>query len=222
MSLDQNSVSQAVAEIRGRIDRAGGAHVDLVAVTKTFGSDAWRFARVAGCDAVGENYAQEVVAKATEVAVTDRLPVHFIGQLQTNKVKMLAGIIDVWQSVDRVSAITEIAKRSKKPLIEAFIQVNLTDEPDKGGCDPSEIGSLLQVARDSGVAITGLMTVGPTSGEPTQTRLAFRKLRTMANDFGLQQCSMGMTGDLEIAVEEGTTMVRIGSAIFGNRPSPTR
>lgn len=220
--MDQNSVSQAVAEIRGRIDRAGGAHVDLVAVTKTFGSDAWRFARVAGCDAVGENYAQEVVAKATEVAVTDRLPVHFIGQLQTNKVKMLAGIIDVWQSVDRVSAITEIAKRSKKPLIEAFIQVNLTDEPDKGGCDPSEIGSLLQVARDSGVAITGLMTVGPTSGEPTQTRLAFRKLRTMANDFGLQQCSMGMTGDLEIAVEEGTTMVRIGSAIFGNRPSPTR
>jgi PLP dependent protein len=220
--LDQNSVSQAVAEIRGRIDRAGGAHVDLVAVTKTFGSDAWRFARVAGCDAVGENYAQEVVAKATEVAVTDRLPVHFIGQLQTNKVKMLAGIIDVWQSIDRVSAITEIAKRSKKPLIEAFIQVNLTDEPDKGGCDPSEIGSLLQVARDSGVAITGLMTVGPTSGEPTQTRLAFRKLRTMANDFGLQQCSMGMTGDLEIAVEEGTTMVRIGSAIFGNRPSPTR
>lgn len=220
--MDQNSVSQAVAEIRGRIDRAGGAHVDLVAVTKTFGSDAWRFARVAGCDAVGENYAQEVVAKATEVAVTDRLPVHFIGQLQTNKVKMLAGIIDVWQSVDRVSAITEIAKRSKKPLIEAFIQVNLTDEPDKGGCDPSEIGSLLQVARDSGVAITGLMTVGPTSGEPTQTRLAFRKLRTIANDFGLQQCSMGMTGDLEIAVEEGTTMVRIGSAIFGNRPSPTR
>ena len=220
--MDQNSVSQAVAEIRGRIDRAGGAHVDLVAVTKTFGSDAWRFARVAGCDAVGENYAQEVVAKATEVAVTDRLPVHFIGQLQTNKVKMLAGIIDVWQSIDRVSAITEIAKRSKKPLIEAFIQVNLTDEPDKGGCDPSEIGSLLQVARDSGVAITGLMTVGPTSGEPTQTRLAFRKLRTMANDFGLQQCSMGMTGDLEIAVEEGTTMVRIGSAIFGNRPSPTR
>ena len=220
--MDQNSVSQAVAEIRGRIDRAGGAHVALVAVAKTFGSDAWRFARVAGCDAVGENYAQEAVAKATEVAVTDRLPVHFIGQLQTNKVKMLADIIDVWQSVDRVSVITEIAKRSKKPLIEAFIQVNLTDEPDKGGCDPSEVGSLLEVARDSGVAITGLMTVGPTSGEPMQTRLAFRKLRTMANDFGLQQCSMGMTGDLEIAVEEGSTMVRIGSAIFGNRPSPTR
>jgi uncharacterized pyridoxal phosphate-containing UPF0001 family protein len=135
---------------------------------------------------------------------------------------MLADIIDVWQSVDRVSVITEIAKRSTKPLIEAFIQVNLTDEPDKGGCDPSEVGSLLEVARDSGVAITGLMTVGPTSGEPMQTRLAFRKLRTMANDFGLQQCSMGMTGDLEIAVEEGSTMVRIGSAIFGNRPSPTR
>ena len=220
--MDQNSVSQAVAEIRGRIDRAGGAHVALVAVTKTFGSDAWRFARVAGCDAVGENYAQEVVAKATEVAVTDRPPVHFIGQLQTNKVKMLADIIDVWQSVDRISVITEIGKRSKKPLVEGFIQVNLTEEPDKGGCDPSEVGSLLQVARDSGVAITGLMTVGPTSGEPMQTRLAFRKLRTMANDFGLQQCSMGMTGDLEIAVEEGSTMVRIGSAIFGNRPSPTR
>ena len=220
--MDQSSVSKAVAEIRGRIDRAGGSHVALVAVAKTFGSDAWRFARMAGCDGLGENYAQELVAKANEVTMSDRLPVHFIGQLQTNKVKMLADIVDVWQSVDRVSVMAEIAKRSTKGMAEAFIQVNLTDEPDKGGCDQSEVGPLLRVASDYGVAITGLMTVGPTSGDPMQTRLAFRHLRTMANDFGLQHCSMGMTGDLEIAVEEGSTMVRIGSAIFGNRPSPTR
>ena len=220
--MDQSSVSKAVAEIRGRIDRAGGNQVALVAVAKTFGSDAWGFARMAGCDALGENYAQELVSKANEVTPANRLPVHFIGQLQTNKVKMLADIVDVWQSVDRISVLNEIGKRSTKGMTEAFIQVNLTDEPDKGGCGPSEIGPLLRVAGDCGVSITGLMTVGPTSGEPIKTRLAFRKLRTLVNDFGLQHCSMGMTGDLEIAVEEGSTMVRIGSAIFGNRPSPTR
>ena len=220
--MDQNSVSQAVAQIRERIDRAGGAHVALVAVTKTFGSQAWRYAREAGCDAVGENYAQEVVAKASEVAKAERLPVHFIGQLQTNKVKLLADIIDVWQSVDRVSVITEIAKRSQRPVTEVFIQVNVTGESDKGGCEPREAAELIRVASDSGLMVSGLMTVGPTSGDPVQTRLAFRELRTLANDFGLQQCSMGMTGDLEIAIEEGSTMVRIGSAIFGNRPSPTR
>jgi uncharacterized pyridoxal phosphate-containing UPF0001 family protein len=106
--LDQLSVSAAVASLRKRITNAGGVDVALVGVTKTFGSEAWRFAKVAGCDAVGENYAQEVVAKAAEVALADRLPVHFIGQLQSNKIKQLAGIVDIWQSVDRLSLLAEL------------------------------------------------------------------------------------------------------------------
>ena len=220
--MDQRSVSEAVASLRKRIANAGGVDVALVGVTKTFGSEAWRFAKVAGCDAVGENYAQEVVAKATEVALADRLPVHFIGQLQSNKIKQLAGIVDVWQSVDRLSLLTEIAKRSAQSTAQVFLQVNVTGEEGKGGCLPEEVGELSRAAQDLGIDVLGLMTVGPTNEDPVVTRTTFRTLRALANERGLRQCSMGMTGDLEIAVEEGSTMVRVGSALFGNRPSPLR
>lgn len=219
--MDQGSVSEAVASLRKRIANAGGVDVALVGVTKTFGSEAWRFAKVAGCDAIGENYAQEVIAKAAEVALADRLPVHFIGQLQSNKIKQLAGIVDVWQSVDRLSLLTEIAKRSPHTA-RVFLQVNMTGEEGKGGCLPAEVGELSRVAQDLGIDVLGLMTVGPTNEDPLVTRITFRTLRELANEHGLRQCSMGMTGDLEIAVEEGSTMVRVGSALFGNRPSPLR
>ena len=219
--MDQRSVSEAVASLRKRIASAGGVDVALVGVTKTFGSEAWRFAKAAGCDAVGENYAQEVVAKAAEVASADRLPVHFIGQLQSNKIRQLAGIVDVWQSVDRLSLLTEIAKRSPQSA-QVLLQVNVTGEEGKGGCLPAEVGELSRAAQDLGIDVLGLMTVGPTNEDPIVTRITFRTLRTLVNEHGLQQCSMGMTGDLEIAIEEGSTMVRVGSALFGNRPSPPR
>jgi pyridoxal phosphate enzyme (YggS family) len=219
--LDQGGVSEAVASLRKRIANAGGVDVALVGVTKTFGSEAWRFAKVAGCDAIGENYAQEVITKAAEVALADRLPLHFIGQLQSNKIKQLAGIVDVWQSVDRLSLLTEIAKRSPHTA-RVFLQVNMTGEEGKGGCLPAEVGELSRVAQDLGIDVLGLMTVGPTNEDPIVTRITFRTLRELANEHGLRQCSMGMTGDLEIAVEEGSTMVRVGSALFGNRPSPLR
>ncbi|MEN9746093.1 MAG: hypothetical protein RL729_565 [Actinomycetota bacterium] len=219
--MDQGGVSEAVASLRKRIANAGGVDVALVGVTKTFGSEAWRFAKVAGCDAIGENYAQEVITKAAEVALADRLPLHFIGQLQSNKIKQLAGIVDVWQSVDRLSLLTEIAKRSPHTA-RVFLQVNMTGEEGKGGCLPAEVGELSRVAQDLGIDVLGLMTVGPTNEDPIVTRITFRTLRELANEHGLRQCSMGMTGDLEIAVEEGSTMVRVGSALFGNRPSPLR
>ena len=220
--MDQRSVSEAVATLRNRIAQAGGIDVALIAVTKTFGSEAWRFAKAAGCDGVGENYAQEVVHKAAEVALADRLPVHFIGQLQSNKIKQLAGIVDVWQSVDRLSLLTEIAKRSTLPGASVMVQVNVTGEDGKGGCTPALVGELTRAALDLGLDVAGLMAVGPTNEDPIVTRGAFRMLRTLVNDHGLRHCSMGMTGDLEIAVEEGSTMVRVGSALFGKRPSPPR
>ncbi len=219
--MDQRSVSEAVASLRKRITASGGVEVAIVGVTKTFGPEAWRFAQVAGCDAVGENYAQEVVAKAAEVVMADRLPVHFIGQLQSNKIKQLVGIVDVWQSVDRLSLLSEIAKRSAQSA-HVFLQVNVTGEDGKGGCLPAEVGGLSRAAQDLGIDVVGLMTVGPTNGDPVVTRSAFRSLRALVNEHGLQQCSMGMTGDLEIAIEEGSTMVRVGSALFGDRPSPLR
>ncbi len=176
-------------------------------------------AQVAGCDGVGENYAQEVLAKAGAVPRANRLPVHFIGQLQTNKIKQLADIVDVWQSVDRASVITEIAKRVRRPDVGLFIQVNTTDEDNKGGCSPAELAQLVKQATNVGLLVNGLMTVGPTDADPQRTRSAFSLLRTLADEHGLAHRSMGMTGDLEIAIEEGSTMVRVGSALFGNRPS---
>ena len=220
--MDQRSVSEAVAALRNRITLAGGTNVALVGVSKTFGSEAWRFAKVAGCDAVGENYAQEVVQKAGEVALADRLPVHFIGQLQSNKIKQLVGIVDVWQSIDRLALLTEIAKRTSRSGTQVLLQVNVTGEGDKGGCTPAQVGELSRAARDLGLEVLGLMAVGPTNEDPIVTRSAFSMLRTLVDEHGLHQCSMGMTGDLEIAVEEGSTMVRVGSALFGNRPSPHR
>jgi len=164
--------------------------------------------------AIGENYAQEVVRKHAEVG-NDHPAVHFIGQLQTNKVRSLASIVAVWQSVDRAALVVEIAKRA--PGSRIFVQVNATGEPEKGGCTLGEAGGLVAQARESGLVVEGLMTVGPTDADPQRTRAAFAAVRRCADELGLHGCSMGMTGDLAIALAEGSTMVRIGTALFGPR-----
>ncbi len=220
--MNQIIVAQRVTELRDRILRAGGTDVDIVAVTKTFDAQAWHDAKFAGCEAVGENYAQEIISKSHLIPRADRLPVHFIGQLQTNKIKSLFDIVDVWQSVDRSSVVTELAKRhvarTSEGRCELFLQVNTTNEPDKGGCDPSEAQTLVDQARNGGLDVIGLMTVGPTDMDLGTTRASFRLLKEMANDLGVLQLSMGMSGDVEIAVEEGSTLVRVGTALFGERP----
>jgi pyridoxal phosphate enzyme (YggS family) len=220
--MNQALVATRVTELRDRISRAGGIGVGIVAVTKTFGIDAWSDAKFAGCEAVGENYAQELIAKSQQVDRAERLPVHFIGQLQTNKIKSLFDIVDVWQSVDRASVVTELVKRqmarTSAGRCEILVQVNTTSEIDKGGCDPTEVETLVHQARQGGLDVTGLMTVGPTDMDSGKTRAAFRLLKQMALDLGVEQLSMGMTADVEIAVEEGSTLVRVGTALFGERP----
>ena len=211
-------VAARLAHVRERIIRAGGVNVAVIAVTKTFGHDSWLAARDAGCDGIGENYAQELLAKHGEGP--SPLPVHFIGHVQTNKVRSLIDVVDVWQTVDRASIIDEIAKRALGRRPRVFLQVNTSDEESKSGCAPDDLDGLVTRCSDRGLVLDGLMTIGPTSGESVATRKAFRLLRRLANDHGLAQCSMGMTGDLEIAVEEGSTMVRVGSALFGPRHNP--
>lgn len=215
--LDEQVVAGRLDDLRRRIVAAGGVGVRIVGVTKTLGAESWRIAKRLGINAVGENYAQELAAKAAEVGREDRPPVHFIGHLQTNKVRLVADAVDVWESVDRDSLITEIAKRQTGRHPQVLIQVNTTGESGKNGCTPTEAPALVNAARRSGLHVLGLMTVGPTDQDAQRTRAAFALLRRLADDLGVDERSMGMSADLEIAVEEGATIVRVGSALFGQR-----
>jgi PLP dependent protein len=207
-------VAERLAEVRSRIARAGGVDVAVLPVTKTFGIDACIAAYRAGCSSVGENYAQEVVAKLA--GVEREFDVHFIGQLQTNKVRLLAPIISVFETVDRPSVVAELAKRV--PAARVLVQTAALDEPGKGGCLVADVPALVAAAQEAGLRVEGLMTVGPTVGGPERARAGFRATRQLMEALGLKVCSMGMTADLEVAVQEGSTQVRVGSALFGERP----
>ncbi len=189
--------------------------MSVVGVTKGFGADAVVAAVAAGCDAIGENYAQELLDKR---ATIERLgpAVHFIGRLQRNKVRQLAGVVDVWCSLDRASVVDEVATRV--PGARVLIQVDTTGDPGKGGCDVGEVAALVERATERGLVVRGLMTVGPTGGASEEARSGFRRVRALVDDLGLDECSMGMSGDLDLAVEEGSTEVRVGTALFGQRP----
>jgi uncharacterized pyridoxal phosphate-containing UPF0001 family protein len=147
------------------------------------------------------------------------IPVHFIGAIQSNKIKLIADRVDLWQSVDRVSVIDEIARRASV-VATILLQVNTTHEDTKSGCSPADIEMLLNHAEVKGVHVAGFMTMGPTAQDMDEARTAFRVLRRLTDEYGLAVCSMGMSGDYLLAVDEGSTMVRIGQAIFGPRNVP--
>ena len=213
--IDASEVADRVAHVRSVIATAGGTDVSLVAVTKSFGVEAMHAALTAGCDAVGENYAQELVDK---VALgLPSIDVHFIGALQSNKVRRVAQHIALWQSVDRVSVIDELRKRSSGANI--LIQVDTTGEPSKGGITPGELEAMRTYAEDRGLRVTGLMTIGPTDGSVSECEESFVLLRRLVSEHGLTVCSMGMTDDYNIAVACGSTMVRVDSGLFGARPT---
>ena len=219
MSADLDAVvAERLAVVRERIAKAGGTGVDVLPVTKTFGFDACMAAFRAGCAAVGENYAQEVVAKFRDVEIP--FAVHFIGQLQTNKVRMVAPFVSMYETVDRASLVDELARRS--PGAAVLVQVESSDEPGKGGCPIAAVPSLVERALGAGLEVLGLMTVGPTEGGPEAARVGFRAVRSMLDRLGLRVCSMGMSDDLEVAVQEGSTQVRVGSALFGARAGRPR
>ena len=224
-------VAANLAVVRERIARAGGdvGRITVVAVTKGFGPEAVRDALAAGLVDVGENYAQQLRAKATAIAEArpwgrvgeDEADVrwHLLGRVQRNKVRSVAPLVHLWQGVDRLAAGSEIAGRS--PGAHVLVQVNLTGEPQKAGCRFEEAPGVAEELRDSGLDVRGLMGIGP-AGPPEDARGGFRRLRELAERLGLGELSMGMSDDLEVAVQEGSTMVRIGRALFGPRPDPAR
>ena len=214
-------VGERLAEIRSRIERAGGepAQVRVVAVTKTFGPEAVLAALAAGIADIGENYADELLAKASAVAdlTLTRANWHFIGSIQRNKVARLAATVSCWQTVSRAVEAQAIAARSGSSKPSAFIEVNVAGDPARPGCDPERAEELAQSVTASGLALRGLMAVAPGEGGRAEAERAFRKVADLAARLGLRELSTGMSGDLEAAVQAGTTMVRIGSALFGPR-----
>jgi PLP dependent protein len=201
--------------VRGRIRAAGGDpdRVTVVAVTKKLPIASVQAAVDAGVVDVGENYAQELVAKAAEAPPAVRW--HFLGPVQRNKVPALAPHVHLWQAVDRAAAAAAIAARA--PGAAVLVQVNVTDEPGKHGCAVADAPALVDHARALGLDVRGLMTVGPL-GDPDRARPGFRALADLARTLELSELSMGMSADLEVAVQEGATIVRIGTALLGPRP----
>jgi pyridoxal phosphate enzyme (YggS family) len=217
VTIRTEQVRAGLGEVRQRIVAAGGdpERITVVAVTKGFGVEAVEAAREAGATHVGENYAQELLAKAEAMAPGPAPLWHFIGGLQTNKVRRVAHLVDLWESVDRPSLGAEVAKRA--PGARVLAQVNISGEATKSGCQPEYTATLVSELRDLGLDVRGLMGVAA-PGDDGRARAQFGRLAEQAAALELAELSMGMSADLEAAVAEGATIVRVGTALFGPRP----
>jgi len=217
-----SSVRRAATQVRERITAAGGdpERVALLAVTKGFGPEVAQTALTAGLLDLGENYAQDLVAKAELLGDADPAPRwSFIGRLQRNKVKLLAPHVGLWQSVDRSELGAEIARRA--PGAAVLVQVDPRDEPQKGGCAPHAVPELVEQLGILGLDVRGLMAVGPTPEDDLPldaASRAFESVAELADRLDLPERSMGMSDDLEAAVAAGSTMIRVGRGLFGDRP----
>jgi hypothetical protein len=210
------SLNEALAGVRARIASTGRdpAGVRIVAVTKGFGVDAVHAAVGAGLLDVGENQAQQLLAKVASGAPSD-VRWHFLGPVQRNKVRKLAPHVALWHAVDRVEAGRAIAQHA--PGAAVLVQVNLSGDPGRPGCAWRDAGTLAGDLADEGLDVRGLM--GVATRDLDAARDEFRRLAARRDELGLVELSMGMTEDLEIAVEEGATIVRVGTALFGPRPT---
>jgi uncharacterized pyridoxal phosphate-containing UPF0001 family protein len=217
-SSANDEVAARLAVVRERIERAGGDvdRVRVVAVTKGFGPDAVLAAHAVGLLDLGENYAAELETKAPGPTGTRW---HFLGAIQRNKVKALAPHVHLWQGLARRSEAERIARFS--PGARVLIQVDTSGGmPGRNGCLPAEVPALAESLAGLDLALEGLMTVAPPGSSAAAP--AFLSVRRLADSLGLVERSMGMSEDLESAVAAGSTMVRIGRALFGERPAKVR
>jgi PLP dependent protein len=222
-----HDIAGAIEGVQERIvracERAGrdSSSVQLVAVAKGHPEEAIRAAYEAGMRVFGENYAQDLAAKASMLNDLADIRWRFIGHLQRNKIKLIEearATVDTIDSVRLAEALSARA-RASGTNIEALLQVNVGGEAQKSGCAPHELPALVEAVRAlPNITLRGLMTVAPDLDDVEATRPFFARLRELAEAHGLPELSMGMTHDLEQAVAEGATMLRIGTAIFGPRP----
>lgn len=219
-------ISANLERVRERVaraaERAGRKPEDvlLIGVSKVVEIERIRAALAAGVAALGENRVQEAKAKIAELGRP--VPWHLIGHLQTNKVKDALPLFDLIQSLDRLELAQEIERRacSLSRPVDTLLQVNIAAEASKGGFAPDAVGPALEaIARLSPhVRVRGLMVIPPEVERAEESRPWFRRLGEMADKLGLRERSMGMSGDFEVAIEEGATIVRVGTSLFGARP----
>jgi pyridoxal phosphate enzyme (YggS family) len=222
------SVAAQLAQVRAQVEAAARAagrdpsEITLIAVSKLQPTSAIREAYEAGQRDFGENYAQELRDKVTELAALPGLRWHAIGPLQTNKAKYVAGKVALVQTLDRVELARELVRRAGPGGVDALIEVNLGGEAQKHGVSPAELpGRLGELAAIEGLRVRGLMCIPPAADDPEATRPHFAALRALRDALlpgGL--LSMGMSADFAVAIAEGATHVRVGTAIFGARPAP--
>lgn len=225
------TIAGNLARVRERMAaacrRAGRSpdEVTLVGVSKGFRAEAVAEAFSAGLEDIGENRVQEAAAKIAALAATGVHPRwHLVGHLQTNKAKTAIDLFAIIHSVDSLRLAQALSQRSRQP-VAILLEVNVAQEPSKFGFAPEEVApALSSIAALPNLDVRGLMTVAPLTDDPETVRPVFRRLRELRDALGLRppggglrELSMGMTGDFEVAIEEGATMVRIGRAIFGPR-----
>jgi pyridoxal phosphate enzyme (YggS family) len=225
MDVSMESLAERLAAVRERIACAAArasrdpGSITLIAVTKVFPAQAIKDAYDLGLREFGENYVQEFEGKHAEVANLTGARFHLIGHLQSNKARRAA---ELFQAIDTVDT-AKLARRldeAGRPL-EVMLEVKLSPEQAKTGAAPEELPALIDaVAACRNLKLAGLMTMPPWSDNPEDSRPYFRRLRELAERHGLARVSMGMSHDLEVAIEEGSTEVRVGTALFGRRKKP--
>jgi pyridoxal phosphate enzyme (YggS family) len=229
VSLDAAQIAQRLAHVQANIERAcaraGRAPktVRLIAVSKGQPAAAVRAAYAAGQREFGENYVQELTGKARELADLADLRWRFIGHLQRNKAKDLVKVGCSIDSVDSIALAEAISQRASSAgcRIDVLLEVNVDREPQKAGVLPEAAAALAAHVRAlPGLVLRGLMTIPRAGDDPETARPTFRALRALAAELGVPDVSMGMSADAEVAIEEGATMVRVGTAIFGARAKP--
>jgi len=205
-------IKERLQEINKIIDAKAQNPVTLIGVTKGFTHEEVNIASELGIKNFGENYAQELLTK--NPLVDPEISWHYIGQLQSNKIRKISHLVDVWHSVTSLKLAREIHKRNDQAQI--LLQVSLMGPSNSKGFEVEQLPQLISELRDMNIDISGLMTMG-VPGDMVATRVVFKELRKLADTFELPECSMGMSDDFEIALESGASMIRVGSAIFGNR-----
>jgi uncharacterized pyridoxal phosphate-containing UPF0001 family protein len=208
-------VAARLSALRLRIEDAGRdpAHVRIVAVTKGFDESTPAAALAVGLVDVGENYADELIAKASS-ELAPEVTWHMLGAIQRRKTKALASVVGCWQTLSRTEEVDGLARYA--PGAQVFVQVETTGLPGRNGCGPRSTPELVADAHRAGLTVRGLMTIGPPD-DPEGAQRGFELVASLARDLGLEELSMGMSDDLDIALRAGTTMLRVGRGLFGPR-----